>query len=332
MEEPDGRNTMHRPIVCGLDESDQALAAARLAAALADRLDAPLILTHAIHAVYANYPTPLEGPIPRDVLYQASQQEHSLAEALLQHAIDELHLTGKVETFLPIGDAGTALLRAAGVADAAALVVGARGYGSVRRAVLGSVSGRVAARAPCPVVIAPHDMGGHEPLADGSILCGVDGSAQAARGAMVAAAAAQRLGRELILAHILSPRLQGVLPAELARREEELARREVRALLTGLASRIGPIRLIAEPVGATVTSTLSDIARSESAACLVIGSRGRGPLRSALLGSVSAHAAVEAPCPVVVVPPAAHRVVDHPVGDGVTERHGVREGLHEHSV
>jgi nucleotide-binding universal stress UspA family protein len=43
--------------------------------------------------------------------------------------------------------------------------------------------------------------------------------------------------------------------------------------------------------------------RAEHAALLVVGSRGRGGLRSLLLGSVSQQCCAQAPCPVVVVRP-----------------------------
>ena len=44
--------------------------------------------------------------------------------------------------------------------------------------------------------------------------------------------------------------------------------------------------------------------RAEGAALLVVGSRGRGAVRSTLLGSVALHCVTHAPCPVVVVHPA----------------------------
>ena len=42
------------------------------------------------------------------------------------------------------------------------------------------------------------------------------------------------------------------------------------------------------------------IARDESATAIVIGSRGRGGIKKALLGSVSDYVVRNAPCPVVV--------------------------------
>jgi nucleotide-binding universal stress UspA family protein len=45
------------------------------------------------------------------------------------------------------------------------------------------------------------------------------------------------------------------------------------------------------------------VQQSESASLLVVGSRGRGALRSALAGSVALHCAAHAACPVVVVHP-----------------------------
>jgi len=46
------------------------------------------------------------------------------------------------------------------------------------------------------------------------------------------------------------------------------------------------------------------VRRAEGARMLVVGSRGRGGVRSTLLGSVALHCAANAPCPVVVVHPA----------------------------
>lgn len=52
-----------------------------------------------------------------------------------------------------------------------------------------------------------------------------------------------------------------------------------------------------------VTSSLREAAGDEDAALLVIGSRGLGPIRGAISGSVSREVLRRAPVPVVVVPP-----------------------------
>ncbi len=309
----DERTIMRRPIMCGLDESAEALAAARVAAALARCVDAPLVLVHAIPAVYTSDGWMVLGAFPPDALVDGQERERRNGDVLVRRVIGRLHLDDETQTLLPVGDAATALLGAAAATGAAAVVVGARGHGRVHRAVLGSVSGRLAASAPCPVVVVPHDMASDVTLGDGPILCGVDDSPHAEQGATAAAAAAERLGRELVLVHVLPSGLAAVATggagaAVASRALEEVARRDAWAVLTATAGRIGvPAQLMAERATGTIASTLSELARREDATCLVIGSRGRGPLRSALLGSVSAGAAMQSPCPVVVVPPEATR-------------------------
>jgi nucleotide-binding universal stress UspA family protein len=63
-----------------------------------------------------------------------------------------------------------------------------------------------------------------------------------------------------------------------------------------------PVSLLIEPGPAAAQL----VRQSEGADLLVIGSRGRSVVRSALLGSVALHCASAAGCPVVVVPPSGH--------------------------
>jgi nucleotide-binding universal stress UspA family protein len=57
------------------------------------------------------------------------------------------------ETNIVRGEPGPAICRIAGELSAAAIVIGSRGRGGLKRAVLGSVSDHVVRHAPCPVLV-----------------------------------------------------------------------------------------------------------------------------------------------------------------------------------
>ena len=123
----------------------------------------------------------------------------------------------------------------------------------------------------------------------------------------VAQALASALRGRLVLVHVAPPtEAPGVSAAPAGQerlREEELA--DARALLEGVAGRLdaGDAEQRAE-VGSPADRIVA-IADEEDAALVVIGSRGRGDVKSALLGSVSHGVASKATCPVVIVPPGA---------------------------
>lgn len=121
----------------------------------------------------------------------------------------------------------------------------------------------------------------------GSVLVGTDGSSWSQAALVVALDMAGSAGRPLTLIHVgdTDPSGQDVLTrarAEAARRAPEL---EIHAVL-----RAGDPREVL-------------VASTEHAAVPVVGSRGRGPTRSLLLGSVSVAVTRRAHCPVVVVRP-----------------------------
>jgi len=60
---------------------------------------------------------------------------------------------GPVETRVLVGDAGPAICAFANEVGASAIVMGTRGRGGIKRALLGSVSDHVVRNAACPVVI-----------------------------------------------------------------------------------------------------------------------------------------------------------------------------------
>jgi nucleotide-binding universal stress UspA family protein len=133
----------------------------------------------------------------------------------------------------------------------------------------------------------------------GSIVVGVEGSADSDRAVEWAARAAARLDATL---HIVCA-LNEITAAEEADR--------ILAAARTLAAQIGVTEISAEQVDAAPAPAL--IAASGSAQLVVVGARGHGALGGIVIGSVSQHVSRHAACPVVVVrepaDPRANRIV-----------------------
>jgi nucleotide-binding universal stress UspA family protein len=85
-------------------------------------------------------------------------------------------------------------------------------------------------------------------------------------------------------------------------RSTELARLEAREVFERLAPAITPAHADCELRLGQPAAELAAAAADCEAELLVVGTRGRGAWRTAVLGSVSVAVAHLAPCPVLVVP------------------------------
>jgi nucleotide-binding universal stress UspA family protein len=168
--------------------------------------------------------------------------------------------------------------------------------------VLGSVSAAVAGGAHSPVlVVGPSATFGHGP-----IVAGIDGSEFSLDAARIALALDRRIERGFRLVHAYTVRpIPGVsvVPdarAELAQVDEQTAEE----LLAGVARKLGiPEEETLTGRDGSEPAALVGLARDLDAALIVVGSRGLGAVRAALLGSFSTSVLADASCPVVVVPP-----------------------------
>jgi nucleotide-binding universal stress UspA family protein len=230
-----------------------------------------------------------------DVLRGVGQRLLDEAE---EHAAAKRAAGHQVTTHLEYGAPAAGILaRAEG---AHLVVVGTRGRGRLRGALLGSVSRAVVTRATVPVAVVGRDA----PAAVGPVLVGVDDSADARAALRWAAGHAGRRGAPLKVIHAFQPpHLAGMLG--FARFQPDVAWRveATKALARLVASELGEgAEHEVAVVAAQADPAAGLLAAAEDASLLVVGTRGRGCASSALLGSVSSQVLARARCPVVVVP------------------------------
>ena len=284
-------------IVCGVDRSAFSVRAAALAATLADELRGHVVATHVLPFRPAMVLSVAGRPVMRTAMHELDRDEPRLVFEAVAGVVDGAAL----ETVVERGDAPGRLAAVARERDAFLLVVGTHSRSRPGMAMLGSVSQELVAEgAPCPVVVVgPQQF--HERttwLAPGPLVCGVDGSHEARRAADAAVGLADRMAAALTFVAVGD---------DAAERDAALSEAAARARARGLEP---------ECVGVTGApdAVLADAARERKAPLLILGSRGRGPVRAAVLGSVGAASIRRAPCPVVLVPPAGEAMQSRDAG------------------
>jgi nucleotide-binding universal stress UspA family protein len=135
-----------RTVIAAHDGSPEAQAAVRLAARLRDHTGAVLVVVRCIGSISVVDTSPLLVDWEKVL-----DDERAEAEADLRAAVGRLG--GPAEVQVLVGDAGATL--AAASADADLVVTGSRGWGTLKRVVLGSTSDHLVHRAACPVVVVP---------------------------------------------------------------------------------------------------------------------------------------------------------------------------------
>ena len=244
----------------------------------------------------------LEGavyPTPDDIdLFKES------AAAIVGRAIEtvaEIDPKIVVEGMSAMSPAAIAIAEAARPGDE--IVVGATGHGGLIDDLLGSVAMSVVHRSHVPVIVVPAKPAVEFGASMKKIVVGVDGSAPSLHALEWAYNEALVSDAELTAVHgwvypYSGPRTSVSEP----RTQMQLdAMEELKASLESLGPRLagGSLHVHARLIEQSPAGAMLE--ESADADLVVVGSRGRGAVRSTLLGSVSRTVVQHATCPVAVI-------------------------------
>ena len=256
-----------RRILVGTDGSDSALRAVDHASALAAKVGAELLVTHA-------YPKPHQPPQARDRVTAS----YDIGASILRDASAWFQERAPIRPLLREGPAAETLIAAAREEQVDLLVVGNRGLGT-RQLLIGSVPARVSHQAPCTVLIV-HTTNGLEGEPYARALLATDGSPTASRAVAAGGELVATVGAEARLLHVGDrERGKGVL---------EEAARLCQAPALGRTVSGDPARRIVE------------VAREEGCDLIVVGNKGMTGARR-FLASVPSRVSRHAPCHVLLV-------------------------------
>ncbi|MFS8102571.1 universal stress protein [Lentzea alba] len=284
------------PIVCGVDGSDSALAAAGWAAQECARLQVPLLLVHAFMLPTRGYPeVVLIGNDIRHAMEEQGRVWLEEARAAARAAAPEVEVTTEV---LCCG-AGALLIELSKTARL--VVVGSRGLGTVTGLFIGSTAVALAAHAQSPVVVVRGPA-----VPDGPVVVGVDGS-PTSEAALAFAFEEASLRNTSLTAIMTVTDFAADSAYTLSRlgidwgQVEEDERRLLAERLAGWQEKypdvvVNRIALRDRPARALMRY-------GAEAQLLVVGSHGHGGFVGMLIGSTSQALVHHAPCPLAIVRP-----------------------------
>jgi nucleotide-binding universal stress UspA family protein len=306
-----------RPILVGYDPRRGDRAPVGFGVAVARLTGAPLVVA-AVHArppvlaVSAGQSLPY-GVVDADLLDEPPEALRALEDELRTLGVD-------AEVRVCRGtSAASALHVLAQEEDAGLLVVGSDRRSDPGRVRAGSTAGRLLHGSPCPVALVPGDWTERPVETVGAAFVDSEEGRQALRGAY---AIARRVGARLRAITVVRPRLADASEAEATtpardRRDPEDVEGEHRLAAEGALRRA--VEELGADVPVEVEALIGDpvdllVAASEHLDLLVCGSRGYGPVRAVLLGSVSGAVMTAARCPVIVVPRGVRTSLDDLAG------------------
>lgn len=301
-------------IIVGVDASEHSRDAVAFARELHEASGAQVLL-----AVAYPYSPRLDGPADPALRETLEVEANALLEEMGRTFGDAVE-TRAIADLSP----ARALHELAEDEGAALLVVGSSHRGRTGQVLVGSTAMRLIHGAPCAVAVVPNGyrVVGLEPRFD-QVGCALDTSPEAHVALGVAAAAARMRDATLRVIHAFDP-AEYMTPAvvyapayayarpELERRAAEELQRAIDGLAPGTRTETALVQGDAARV-LTAESARLDL--------LFVGSRGYGPHRAVLAGSVVQRLLRNAECPVVVLPRGAEQALSHTFA-GARSRNG----------
>ena len=299
-------------ILLATDGSPEAERAARMAVTLSNALGSEL---HVVRV--GGVPSAYYGYSEAEMFGREYQVLRAREEAYVRERLDEevekvRTMGGEVAgSHAGAGSADAEIVRLAEGLGAGLVILGSRGLGPLRRAVMGSVSSSVVRHAHGSVLVVRGD-GPEWNHLPGRILLAFDGSKEAFGATRAAVEISNATGSELHVVYSLNTELWRSYPGQIIpnTREEDLledleeSKRKAGAWIHRQAERI-------EAEGAKVEEAhlafgkpdeaIVELGEEMEAGLIVTGSRGLGGVRRALMGSVSDSVVRHAHCPVLVV-------------------------------
>src|ERR671916_822862 len=226
MRERDPMSIFPTKILLATDGSKEAELAFASAAELSEKTGSELHIVYVGHLPLVSYEAPGATTLDPDLSGRMQEGAEQEARTMLDEQVQRVGKTGGevAEVHARIGRPDAEIVGLADELGAGLIVLGSRGLGPLRRALMGSVSDSVVRHAPCPTLVVRE-----EPLTfPTKILLATDGSEEARLAASTAADLAGGTDSEL---HVVT--VGPFVPTFLATTEEEPARlaREARRTL-----------------------------------------------------------------------------------------------------
>jgi nucleotide-binding universal stress UspA family protein len=299
-----------RPVLVGIDGTPSGLEALALGSAFAVLTGSPLLLGAVIGYQAGAFADGMVWPPKSDALEWLDEAGHRVGAGIPWTTMTAL-----------ASSPAHGLIELADAEHASMIVLGSSRHGPIGHVLAGSTARQVVHGAPCAVAIAPHDW--HTQPSDVPLTFGVavTDSPESRDALALAAGFAARGHAPLKLftaVHVASPAhpmyaATGTSYEHWRRDRHAEGQRAARDAIAAVAPAVTPEIVVIE--GDPVECLQRE---SRDLDVLVLGSRRFGPLRSALLGSVSSRLIERAACPVVVVPRGVHAEAAHTTPEALT--------------